>query len=72
MKKKVEQLARDILTEPVRIVVGALGDSNSDIKQSVEVFQEESMKYPWLGARIQVLISSSDLFTRDLFLREVF
>jgi superfamily II DNA/RNA helicase len=33
MKKKVEGFARELLTDPIRIVVGTIGQANPDIKQ---------------------------------------
>lgn len=32
-KKKVERLARDVLTDPVRIVQGDVGEANTDVTQ---------------------------------------
>ena len=32
-RKRVERLCRDVLTDPVRIVVGDLGEANTDITQ---------------------------------------
>lgn len=38
-KRRVESLARDILKDPIRIVVGAVGQANEDIKQEVVVLK---------------------------------
>jgi len=48
MKKKVEWLCRDILTDPVRIVVGELGEANEDVVQAVEVMYKQEEKWSWL------------------------
>ena len=32
-RKKIERLCRDVLTDPVRIVIGDLGEANTDITQ---------------------------------------
>lgn len=32
-KKRVERLARDVLTDPVRIVQGDVGEANTDVTQ---------------------------------------
>ena len=32
-KRKVERLARDVLTDPVRVVQGELGEANQDVTQ---------------------------------------
>ncbi|CAL8096293.1 unnamed protein product [Calicophoron daubneyi] len=47
-KRRLEGLARDILTDPVRIVEGHLGEANEDITQIVEVFDKLEQKWDWL------------------------
>lgn len=47
-RKRVERLCRDTLTDPVRIVVGDVGEANTDITQIVEVMQDEQEKWQWL------------------------
>lgn len=37
-KKKVERLARDVLTDPVRVVQGELGEANQDVTQVPHLF----------------------------------
>ena len=32
-RKKIERLCRDVLTDPIRIVIGDLGEANTDITQ---------------------------------------
>ncbi|CAH1788169.1 unnamed protein product [Owenia fusiformis] len=51
-RKKVERLARDILTDPVRVVQGELGEANEDITQIVEVFPQGPAKWMWLTRRL--------------------
>jgi ATP-dependent RNA helicase DDX42 len=51
MKKKVEGFARELLTDPIRIVVGTIGQANPDIKQVVEIMQSEDEKWAWLSER---------------------
>ena len=48
MKKKIELLCRDILTDPIRIVVGELGEANQDVVQAVEVMKNGQEKWTWL------------------------
>ncbi|KAK9501901.1 hypothetical protein O3M35_012537 [Rhynocoris fuscipes] len=51
-KKKVEKLARDVLTDPIRIVHGEVGgEANEDVSQVVLVLLE-SNKLPWLIAHL--------------------
>eukprot|EP00795_Rhopilema_esculentum_P014288 gene14288-5323_t len=52
MKKKIERLCRDILTDPIRIVIGEIGEANEDILQVVEVFQAQVQKWEWLLSHI--------------------
>lgn len=54
-KRRVESLARDILKDPIRIVVGAVGQANEDIKQEVVVLKvpaapEDHPAYAYSGA----------------------
>lgn len=51
-KKKVERLARDILTDPIRIIQGELGEANTDITQTVKVFSQGTDKWKWLMGRL--------------------
>jgi ATP-dependent RNA helicase DDX42 len=48
MKKKVEGFARDILRDPIRIVVGAIGQANPDIRQLIEIVRDSNDKWQWL------------------------
>ena len=36
-RKKIERLCRDVLTDPIRIVIGDLGEANTDITQVCNV-----------------------------------
>jgi len=51
-KKKVEKLARDILTDPIRIVQGGIGEANQDITQNVLVFESGPPKWNWLTSKL--------------------
>mmetsp|Transcript_15877 Transcript_15877/g.23910 ORF Transcript_15877/g.23910 Transcript_15877/m.23910 type:complete len:785 (-) Transcript_15877:35-2389(-) len=53
MKKKIEGFAREVVKNPIRIVIGSLGQSNPDIKQIVEIVPEDAHKWPWLACRIE-------------------
>ncbi|XP_015379416.1 PREDICTED: ATP-dependent RNA helicase DDX42, partial [Diuraphis noxia] len=46
-KKKVEKLARDILTDPIRIVQGDIGEANTDVTQ-IMLVMPQSDKCQWL------------------------
>ncbi|CAF1575626.1 unnamed protein product [Adineta ricciae] len=51
-KKKVEKLARDILTDPVRIVQGEVGEANQDVLQIVHILPNGSAKWTWLLSKL--------------------
>ncbi|RDD40177.1 ATP-dependent RNA helicase DDX42 [Trichoplax sp. H2] len=48
-KKKVEYLARDILTDPIRVVIGDIGEANEDVTQHVRIFKDGAEKWKWLN-----------------------
>ncbi|KAM7537394.1 hypothetical protein Aperf_G00000074743 [Anoplocephala perfoliata] len=51
-KNRIERLARDILTDPVRIVQGEVGEANEDITQIVEIFNKWEEKWDWLTRHV--------------------
>mmetsp|Transcript_12665 Transcript_12665/g.18951 ORF Transcript_12665/g.18951 Transcript_12665/m.18951 type:complete len:698 (-) Transcript_12665:73-2166(-) len=59
-KRKVEQLARDVLNDPIRVNIGAGGSmtANEDIKQVVEVLDNDLKKWPWLVGRIDGFVEN--------------
>ncbi|XP_022890518.1 DEAD-box ATP-dependent RNA helicase 24-like [Olea europaea var. sylvestris] len=61
MPRKVEKLAREILTDPVRITVGEVGMANEDITQVVQVIPSDAEKLPWLLEKLPVLIDEGDV-----------
>lgn len=50
--KKVEILAREVTTEPVRISIGYVGQANTDITQIIEVLTDDGYKWDWLITRL--------------------
>lgn len=56
-RKKVERLCRDSLTDPVRVVVGDVGEANTDITQFVTVVPDQANKWPWLLSHIVEFMS---------------
>ncbi|KAM3358140.1 DEAD-box ATP-dependent RNA helicase 24 isoform X1 [Capsicum galapagoense] len=61
MPRKVEKLAREILTDPVRVTVGEIGMANEDITQIVEVIPSDAEKLPWLLEKLPGLIDNGDV-----------
>ncbi|KAJ3085536.1 ATP-dependent RNA helicase ddx42, partial [Quaeritorhiza haematococci] len=51
-RKRIERLARDVLTDPVRIVIGGIGQANTDVTQIVHVLNEDADKWDWLVSRL--------------------
>ncbi|CAO3635071.1 unnamed protein product [Mucor hiemalis] len=47
-QKRIEYLARNVTSDPIRINVGTTGQANEDITQLVEVLEEDEMKWFWL------------------------
>ena len=52
--KKVERLARDALRNPIKIMIGAAGQSNTNVRQQAVVLQNEGDKWPWLMRNLEV------------------
>ncbi|XP_051118766.1 DEAD-box ATP-dependent RNA helicase 24 isoform X1 [Andrographis paniculata] len=61
MPRKVEKLAREILSDPVRVTVGEVGMANEDITQVVEVIPSDTEKMPWLLEKLPGLIDAGDV-----------
>ena len=51
-KKKIEKLARDVLTDPLKIIQGESGEANEDVVQSVHVFEAGPAKWNWLTSKL--------------------
>lgn len=47
-KKKIEKLSRDVLTDPIRIVQGEVGEANEDVTQKIVVVEAGPDKWQWL------------------------
>ncbi|KAJ3300145.1 hypothetical protein HK104_004065, partial [Borealophlyctis nickersoniae] len=51
-QKRVERLARDALTDPIRISIGNVGVANSDVTQNVVLLDDDGFKWNWLISRL--------------------
>lgn len=60
-KKRIEKLARDVLTDPVRIVQGDLGEANEDVTQRMIVFNNPAHKWNWLLAKLVEFLSDGSV-----------
>ncbi|KQK21989.1 DEAD-box ATP-dependent RNA helicase 24 [Brachypodium distachyon] len=61
MPYKVERLAREILSDPIRVTVGQVGSANEDIKQVVNVLPSDAEKMPWLIEKMPGMIDDGDV-----------
>jgi ATP-dependent RNA helicase DDX42 len=60
-KRAVEGLARDLLTHPVRITVGSVGQANKDVQQFVHVCTSEEEKWLWLVDNLDNLLDQGQV-----------
>ena len=63
-KKRIEKLARDVLTDPIRIVQGDVGEANTDVTQHVIVFSGSSAamsKWMWLNQNMVQYLSAGSV-----------
>ena len=60
-KKKVERLARVVLTDPIRIVQGDVGEANEDVIQNVLILPNQAAKFMWLTSHIVEFLSNGSL-----------
>ncbi|KAG8653273.1 hypothetical protein MANES_05G004900v8 [Manihot esculenta] len=61
MPRKVEKLAREVLTDPIRVTVGEVGMANEDITQVVQVLPSDAEKMPWLLEKLPGMIDDGDV-----------
>lgn len=54
-------MARDVLTDPVRIIQGDLGEANQDITQYVYVFPNPMQKWNWLLCHLVQFLSAGSV-----------
>jgi ATP-dependent RNA helicase DDX42 len=56
MPPRIEKLAREIMDDPIRVVVGSIGQASSVIDQNVFVCHSDDEKYVWLQSALPKLI----------------
>lgn len=61
MPRRVERLAREILSNPVRVTVGEIGKANEDITQIVHVIPSDEEKMPWLLNKLPEMVDEGDV-----------
>lgn len=60
-KHKIEQLARTVTENPVKIVQKSLGEANEDVTQHVTVLSAPSKKWDWLTSRLVEFTSAGSV-----------
>lgn len=60
-KKRIEKLARDILTDPIKVVQGEVGEANESVTQFVHVFDSGPFKWEWLLSHLVDFTSSGSV-----------
>ena len=60
MPPRIERMCREILHDPVRIVVGAVGQASSLIDRNVFIVHSDDEKLVWVKATLPSLVSTPD------------
>lgn len=60
-KKRIEILAREILSDPVKIVQGDVGEANEDVTQHVILFKNPAEKWTWLLSEMVSFMSTGSV-----------
>lgn len=60
-RKRIESLALDVLSNPVKLTIGQVGQANEDIRQIAVVLPGHGAKWPWLMARMRSLVDEGRL-----------
>lgn len=60
-KKRIEKLAREILTDPVKIVQGDVGEANEDVTQLMTLFKNPTQKWNWLLSKLVEFLSQGSV-----------
>ncbi|KAL2630787.1 hypothetical protein R1flu_015473 [Riccia fluitans] len=60
MPRRVERLAREILSDPIRVTVGEVGRANEDIAQLVTVLNSDADKMTWLLNKLPQMVDDGD------------
>ncbi|CAI5737793.1 unnamed protein product [Peronospora destructor] len=55
-RRRIESLALDVLTNPIKLTIGQVGQANEDIRQIAVVLPGHGAKWPWLMARMRILV----------------
>ncbi|KAG2833184.1 DEAD-box ATP-dependent RNA helicase 24 [Phytophthora cactorum] len=60
-RRRIEALALDVLTNPVKLTIGQIGQANEDIRQIAVVLPGHGAKWPWLMSKLRGLVDEGRL-----------
>lgn len=60
-RKRIEKLAKDALTNPIRISQGITGQANEDVTQHVLIIPNQESKREWLFNKLVELLSAGSV-----------
>ncbi|KAH1016477.1 hypothetical protein HUJ04_007689 [Dendroctonus ponderosae] len=60
-KKKIERLAKDALSDPIRISQGIAGQANEDVTQDVLLLPNQDAKRDWLFRKLVEMLSAGSV-----------
>lgn len=61
LPNRVEFLARQALTDPIKIVIGQIGQANTDVKQSIHIVPSNEYKYTWLTSHLPAFLAAGTM-----------
>uniref|UniRef100_K3WM87 RNA helicase n=1 Tax=Globisporangium ultimum (strain ATCC 200006 / CBS 805.95 / DAOM BR144) TaxID=431595 RepID=K3WM87_GLOUD len=56
-RRRIEALAFDILDNPVKVMIGKIGQANEDIHQIAVVVPNDNAKWPWLMSNLKGIVA---------------
>ncbi|KAJ8971012.1 hypothetical protein NQ314_000930, partial [Rhamnusium bicolor] len=65
-RKRIEKLAKDALTNPIRISQGITGQANEDVTQYVLLLSNQESKREWLFTKLVELLSAGTVVNYDI------
>lgn len=60
-KRRVERLAREVLTDPIKIIQGEVGVANEDVTQIVMIMKDGPSKWAWLTSHMVQFTSNGSV-----------
>ena len=60
MPPRIEKLAREVMADPIRVVVGSIGQASTVIDQNVLIVHSDESKYAWLSTMLPKWLSADE------------